>query len=187
MPPQHTLLTEPVLQLQQVSTLMSNNFDILNQQGEVVGIIVTSGSSLSRIFMGSRTLQVTEADGRPVVEIEDTVNFGRDTFELTDPDGHSLAHLRKRFTLFKQRVDMQLADGTTVEMHGGVLDFNFDFRIGQFVPALVTREWSGMGNALLGRSTYSVSFAADAPPHLRAVIIGGVIALDLIRAKQSSD
>lgn len=186
-PPQHTLLMEPVLQLQQVTSFMSNNFDIFNQNGEAVGIIATSGSAMSRMFMGSRTLQVTEADGRPVVKIEDTVNFLRDTFELTDPAGRPLAHLRKRFTFFKQRVDMHLADGTVVELHGSIFDFNFEFRIGQGSPAQVSRQWSGIGNALIGRSTYTLAFADDVPPHLRAAIIGGVVALDLIRAKQSSD
>lgn len=173
--------------MQQITTFMSNNFDVLDQHGEAVGVITTSGSVGSRMFMGSRSLTVTEVDGRPVLSLEDTVNFGRDTFELADAHGHPLAHLRKRFTFFRRQVDMHLADGTVVELHGSVFDFNFEFRVGEVVPARVTRQWAGLGNALLGRSQYSLTFTPDAPPHLRAAIIGGVIALDLIRAKDERD
>ncbi len=173
--------------MQQITTFMSNNFDILNQQGDVVGVITTGGSPLSRMFTGSRSLTVTEADGRPVLSLEDTVNFGRDTFELADPHGGPLAHLRKRFTFFRRRVDMHLADGTVVELHGSVFDFDFEFRVGELVPARVTRQWTGLGNALLGRSQYSLTFTPDTPLRLRAAFIGGVVALDLIRAKDERD
>lgn len=173
--------------MQQITTFMSNNFDILNQRGDVVGIITTSGSMGTRMFMGNRNLDVTEVDGRSVLSLEDTVNFGRDTFELTDAHGRPLAHLRKRFSFFKQRVDMHLADGTVIELHGSVFDFNFEFRVGEFVPARVTRQWAGFGNALLGRSQYSLTFTPDTPPRLRAAFIGGVVALDLIRAKDERD
>lgn len=186
-PPQRFLLEEPVLVMRQVTAFMTNNFDILDRQGEVVGTVITGGSTASRFFMGSRSLTVTEADGRPVLSIEDTVNFGRDTFELADPHGRPLAHLRKRFSFFASRVDMHLADGTVVELHGNVLSFNFEFRIGELVPARVSRQWSGFGNALLGRSRYMLAFEPDVPPHARAAIIGGVVALDLIRGKEDHD
>lgn len=173
--------------MHQVTGFMSNNFDIQNQQGQVVGMIATSGSAASRFLMGSRSLHVFEADGQPLLAINDTVNFARDTFELTGPDGEPLAHVRKRFSFFRQRVDLHLADGTNVELHGSVFDFNFEFRVGELVPARVSRQWSGLARGLLGRSSYVLSFAPDVPPRLRAAIIGGVIALDLIRAKESSN
>lgn len=172
--------------MQQVTGIMSNNFDIKDGRGEVVGIIATSGSVASRFFMGSRTLEVTEADGRPVLTVTDTVNFGRDTFELTSPDGQELAHLRKRFTFFRTRVDMHLADGTVVELHGSVWDFDFEFRIRNAVSARVSRQWAGIGRGLLGHSQYAVEFDPALPARLRSAIIGGVVALDLIRAKDDN-
>lgn len=182
-PPQRSLLTEPVLVMRQLSTLMSNNFDIRDAHGEVVGAVTTSGSVGSRMFLGSRNLAVTEADGRPVLTVTDTVNIGRDTFELADAHDQPLAHLRRRFTFLRRRVDMHLADGTVVELHGNAFDFNFEFRIGELVPARVSREWPGLGNALFGRSTYTVTFDSSAPPRVRTAVIGGVVALDLMRAK----
>lgn len=178
-----SLLQEDLLVLHQMSSFMSNNFHIENQHGQVVGVIHTSGSGFSRFFMGSRLLQVQEADGRPLLEIEDTLNFGRDTFELREPQGKPLAQLRKRFTFFRRQVDMHLAEGTIVELHGNIFDFEFEFRIGELVPARVSRQWSGLARGLLGRSTYVLSFATDVPPQLRAAIIGGVVTLDLMRAK----
>lgn len=172
--------------MRQITTFLSNDFDILDEHGGVVGRVATAGTVSSRMFRGNRNLTVTEVDGRPVVSLEDTMNFGRDTFELADAQGRPLAHLRKRFTFLKQRMDMHLADGAVVELHGSVFDFNFEFRLGELVPARVTREWSGLGNALLGRSRYLLNFDPEAPPHIRAAILGGVIALDLIRAKADS-
>ncbi|MGP6175637.1 LURP-one-related/scramblase family protein [Corynebacterium sp. A21] len=186
-PQQYSLLQEDLLVMHQMTGFMSNNFDIQNQQGQVVGVVSTSGSAASRFFMGSRSLHVFEADGRPLLGMEDTVNFMRDTFELSDPNGEPLAHVRKRFTFFRQQVDLHLADGTNIELHGSIFDFNFEFRVGELVPARVSRQWSGLARGLLGRSSYVLSFAPDVPSRLRAAIIGGVIALDLIRAKESSN
>lgn len=182
--PPSGLLDEPVLVMQQISSMMSNNFDISNGDGERVGYIETVGSAARRMVMGSRSLIVHEADGTEVVTVEDPVNFVRDTYTLATPDGKSLADVSKRFSLFRTQVDMHLVDGTVVELHGNVFDFNFEFRMGEATPASVTRQWSGIGNAFLGRSTYAVVFDPDASNTVRAAIIGGVVALDLIRRKE---
>lgn len=178
-----SLLQEDLLVLHQMRTFLNNDFHIETPAGQVVGVIDTGGSGTSRFFLGNRSLQVREADGRPVLGIEDTLNFGRDTFELTGENGEPLAHLRRRFTFLRRQVDMHLAEGTKIEMHGNIFDFEFEFRIGEQVPARVSRQWSGLARGLLGRSSYVLSFAADVPPRLRAAIIGGVVTLDLMRAK----
>lgn len=187
LPPRPSLLEEDALIMQQVTGIMSNNFDIMNQQGEVVGVIQTTGSAAARFLLGSRSLYVTEADGRAVLSVEDTVNFGRDTYELADATGQPLAHLRKRFTFFRRQVDMHLADGTVVELHGSIWDFDFEFRVGERMPARVSRKWAGLGRGLLGHSQYALQFEGGVPHHLRAAIIGGVVALDLIRAKDEKN
>ena len=62
--------------------------------------------------------------------------------------------------------------------------FEFEFRMGDRIPAKVTRKWSGAGNGYLGRSTYALIFDEEAPDEIRKVIIGGMVALDLIREKE---
>lgn len=181
------LLDQNTLVMQQVSSMMSNDFEILDEQGQPVGLVNTTGSLASRMVRGSRSLVVTEVSGEPVLSVEDSLNFVRDTFELSDAQGQPLAHLRTRFAFFRTSVDMHLADGTVVEMSGNIRGFDFEFRLGDRVPARVSRQWSGLGKALLGRSTYSVQFDPEAPRTVRAAIIGGVIALDLIRQKDKNN
>lgn len=181
------LLDEPVLVMQQISSMMSNNFDIANPDGDKVGYAESTGSVARRLVAGTRSLNVYDTNGQLVVSVEDPMNFVRDTYELSGPDGQELAHVRKRFAVFRRRVDMELADGSVIELHGNVFEFNFEFQLGGTTVATVTRQWSGIGNALLGRSTYSVLFEHETPAQLRAAVIGGVVALDLIRQKDSND
>ncbi|MDP9852475.1 uncharacterized protein YxjI [Corynebacterium lowii] len=82
-----SLLRHDHLVMQQVTNWTSNDFDILDEQERPVGRVHTSGSLLSRMMMGNRTLQVMEADGTPLVQLSDTVNFVRDTMEMTWADG----------------------------------------------------------------------------------------------------
>lgn len=171
--------------MQQVSNVLGNNFQIQDQHERPVGLITTTGSLGSRLVMGSRSLQVTEIDGSPVLSITDPVDLFRDTYELVDADGQPLAHLRRRFRFLRTQVDMHLADGTAVELHGNVGSLNYEFRFGDRIPARVSRQWGGLSRALLGRSRYLLSFEPDVPPWLRTTIIGGVVALDLMRAKDS--
>ncbi|WPF66069.1 MULTISPECIES: LURP-one-related/scramblase family protein [unclassified Corynebacterium] len=172
--------------MQQVTNWVSNDFDILNPEGQPVGRVVTSGSLLGRMMMGSRELLVTEVDETPVLRLSDTVNFLRETMDLFYPDGTPLAHLRQRWSFFRSRVDMHLADGRVVELHGSVWDYNYQFVVDEQEVVRVSREWGGIGRALMGHSRYHVEFAPGLPEELHATVLGGVIALDLLREKQRS-
>src|SRR5690606_26867992 len=179
-----SLLQQPVLVFQQTKNFSKNDFAILNGQGQQVGHVETGGSTMGRMFMGARELTVFDGPGNPIIQVKDTVTFGRDRMQILDGQGNLLADLVKRFTLFKMRVSVDLL-GEPIELEGNI--FGFDFQvIGQLgVMATVSRQWSGMGNALLGKSTYLVQLADGLAPAQRAAVIGSVIALDLIREKQS--
>lgn len=172
--------------VQQVSSFLTNNFEIYNPQGEVVLKINTEGSLGSRLVKGDRRFTLVDASDTPVMQVRDPMNFVRDTFEITDSDGTPIAHVRKRFTFFNKRMDIELAGGSVIEMHGNFLGFDFEFRMGDRIPAKVSRKWSGAAKGLLGRSTYAVIFDEQVPEDIRKVIIGGMVALDLIRAKENN-
>lgn len=72
------------------------------------------------------------------------------TFELSGKNGEPLAQLRKRFIFFRRRVDMHPAEGTKVEMHGNILDFECEFRIGEQVPARDVTAMVGPGAGAAG-------------------------------------
>lgn len=184
---QVNLFAYDTLIVQQVSSFVTNDFEIQNPDGQVVARINTEGSLGSRLLKGDRHFTLIDASGIPVLKVRDPMNFVRDTFEIDDPEGRALAHVRKRFTFFNKRMDLELPSGAVIEMHGNVFGLDFEFRMGDKVPAKVSRNWSGIAKGFLGRSTYALNFDREAPEDLRKIILGGMVALDLIRAKESNN
>ncbi|HIY22890.1 MAG TPA: hypothetical protein H9837_01075 [Candidatus Brachybacterium merdigallinarum] len=183
-----TLLRHDVLVMQQITGFMSNDFDILDETGEqAVGHVSTLGSGLSRFFGGSRSLLLSDVDGTQLLHVSDPFSLGFDRFVLSTADGATLAEVSSKFAIFSTRVGFSLADGTELDLHGNMLGFDFDFRVGEAVAARVSREWAGLSRGFLGHSRYVLSFDPTVPPHLRLAIIGGGIVLDLIRRKQSNN
>lgn len=179
-----SLLQQAVLVFQQTKNFSKNDFAILDGVGQQVGHVETGGSVMGRMFMGARELTVFDGPENPVLQVKDVVTFGRDRMEILDPNGGLLASLVKRITMFKTRVSVDLL-GEAIELEGDLWGFEFRFVGAHGVLATVSRQWSGMGNALLGKSTYVVQIAEGVAPAQRAAVIGSVLALDLIREKQS--
>ncbi|MFC7402830.1 LURP-one-related/scramblase family protein [Citricoccus sp. GCM10030269] len=172
-----------VLVLQQITGLLSNDFTIEDQHGEPVAQVHTRGSGLSRFFLGSRRFEITDLQDRLLFQVQDTVTFGRDRFQITDADGQSLAQIVQRITFFRKEVDVSVVDGTTLRLRGDLFGFDFEILAEERRVATVSRKWSGLGRALLGRSTYALELDPEMPETIRYATLGSVIALDLIRAK----
>lgn len=100
------LLTHDVVAMQQITTVLSNEFDILDASGGVIGRVVGTDSLGARLFTGPREFTLHEADGTPLLGIHDVPDFGLDTFALTRPDGGTVATLTKRLALFQTVVDV---------------------------------------------------------------------------------
>ncbi|WP_263311859.1 LURP-one-related/scramblase family protein [Brachybacterium atlanticum] len=180
------LRSHDTLVMQQVTGFMSNDFDILDGAGEhAVGHVTTTGSGVARFFSGARSLRVADADGTPLLRVEDPPGIGVDRFELSAPDGTPVAELRGRFSVFSTKVSMTLAVGAEPELHGDMLGLDYEFRYGEAVAARAAREWAGFSRGFLGHSRYVLAFDPTVPPPLRLAIVGGCIVLDLIRAKRS--
>lgn len=182
-----TLLTAHTLLFQQVTAMMSNDFAIQDGEGEVAGYVHTHGSLGSLLAKGSRHFTITDADDQPVLMVRDPLNFVRDTFVLENPDGTEFGQVRKRFTFFNQRLDINLATGETIELKGNLLGLDFDLTMQGSVMARVSRKWAGLAKGLLGRSTYALIFKPETSPELRKAIIGAMIALDLVRRKENNN
>lgn len=182
------LLSHDVLVMQQITGFLSNDFDILDETGEQpVAHVTTTGSGVSRLFAGSRSLDVADADGTPLLRVEDPVGIGFDRFTLSTPDGATLAEVTSKFALFSTRVGFTLADGTALELHGNMMGFDFEFRVGEAVAARVSRQWAGLSRGFLGHSRYVLAIDPTVPAQLRLALIGGCIVLDLIRRKKQNN
>ncbi|MBF0816939.1 hypothetical protein E4U02_10995 [Microbacterium paludicola] len=178
-----SVLTHDQLVFQQTRNFSKNDFAILDPQGQQVAHVETGGSALGRAFMGARELTVFDGPDNPLVQVKDVVTLGRDRMEILDGTGNPLASLVKRITLFKTRVTLDV-QGEQVDLLGDIWGFDFQFTGPDGVWATVSRAWSGVGNAFLGKSTYAVSLAPGLDAARRQIVIGSVLALDLIREKQ---
>ena len=180
------LLSQDALVMQQITGFMSNDFDILDGGGErAVGHVTTTGGGLSRFFSGSRSLDVADADGTPLLHVEDPFDIGLDRYELSHPDGAPLAEVQSRFTLFATRVSLTMADGGVLELSGDMMGLDFTMEMQETVAATVSRQWAGLSRGFLGHSRDVLAIEPTVPPQLRLAIIGGCIVLDLIRQKKS--
>lgn len=177
------ILRHDLLIMQQVTAFLSNDFEIFDPEGAVAGTIRTTGDGLSRFMLGSRSLDILDADGTEILHIEDPMDFGFDRYELSLPDGTSVATLRRRMSFLSTRMDVEITGGEALELHGEPLSFDFTFRAGDADIATVSREWGGLGRGLLGHSRYVLSFSPDLPWHARLPMLGCAVALDLVRAK----
>jgi uncharacterized protein YxjI len=179
------LVNQNILVLQQIRSFLSNDFAILDDQGRQVAAIHTEGSALSRMFAGSRELTVLE-NGNPVLRISDPPNLlARDTFTVQDGNGYPIARITKEFSFLTRRMRIELADGSQLLCEGRLFSLDFTITQGDAVAARVARRMPGVADVLLGHDRYLLSLAPDLPPLHRGAMIGAVIVIDLLRAKES--
>ena len=174
-----------VLVLQQTTGVLSNDFAIEDGQGRPIAHVHTRGSELGRMFMGSRQFQITGLNGATLFHVQDLATLGRDRYQVLDAGGTPIARIVQRFTLFTKQVDVEVADGTVLTLRGSLFEYDFQIMAGPTEVAAVSRQWSGLGRALLGHTTYVLRLDPAMPELVRYAVVGGVIALDLIREKES--
>ncbi|PLA34917.1 LURP-one-related/scramblase family protein [Corynebacterium amycolatum] len=197
------LLSHNSIVIQQIRNFMADDFDILDTEGHCIGKIETTGSTLSRMFMGSRRLTVSEPDGTPVFVITDPTDFTLDRYEVYYPDPHAtdtegkqqggaessrlLATIQQKFAFFKRRLEISIPGFANCEVDGDVWHYDATFKVNDIEVAQMSRKWSGFTNMLTGNERYVLQLKDDLPPQLRAAIIGAAIALDLMAKKAQSD
>ena len=207
LPPQQMryqgLLSHNNIVIQQIRNFMADDFDILDTEGNCVGKIETTGGTLSRMFMGSRRLTVSEPDVTPVFVITDPTDFALDSYEVYYPDPQAtssegkqqvgsdssrlLATIQQKFAFFKRRLEISIPGFAHCEVDGDVWHYDATFKINDIEVAQMSRKWSGFTNMLTGNERYVLQLKDDLPPQLRAAIIGAAIALDLMAKKARSD
>lgn len=174
-----------LLVVDQVTGFMSNDFAIRDSQGMQVGHIATEGGMLSRMFAGARQLAIVEPDGSLALRVYDTPTFGRDRFQLLDAHDQQVGEIVKEFTFFSKRLSINLATGDVLELSGSFFDYEFTVTgpVGQ--AAQVSRQWPGLAGGLFGYNRYVLGFTPGTPDFIKYPILGTVVALDLIREKES--
>lgn len=181
------LLNQDLLILQQFRGGLSLEFDILDDQGRVVGMVAGTEGGTRRFFLGPREFDVLDADGRRLAHLSDVRDFWRDTYEIVRGDGSRLATVARKVAFFSRRFSIALSTGEEFMVEGDLFSREFDV-VGANdggVVARASRERAGLAKALLGHDQYALCYPAGTSPDLRLAILGGVIALDLMRAKDA--
>lgn len=178
------LIDADALVIDQLTRLFRSDFEI-HEGDEVVGRITTQGSTMARMFGGNREFEVTEPDGTQVLRLRDVMNFmSRDTYEVLDGADQPLGTLRREFTLFAKKVSFLPADGgDPLEVRGSFFGYDYSILVRDEPVAQISRRWAGLATSLFGGQRYAVTFLPGASPRLRQVILGTVIAIDLMKAK----
>ena len=176
-----------VLHMQQTTSFMANDFEITDGEDRPVLRVRTTGSGASRFIMGNRSFVFEDAEtGRVLFAFEDVLTLGRDRMSMVDAEGLPLAHLRRETAFFRTRITGAVLDGTELEIVGNVWGMSFEVHARGRQIATVERRWAGLGHGLLGRSRYEVRLDPAMPPLVRCAVVGTVLALDLMRAKDQS-
>ena len=173
-----------VLTLQQVTSLLSNDFQVTDPDGRTVASVVTTGGGLGRMLMGHRSFDVVDGEGgRVLFRLADPATFGRDRYAILDAEGLPLANLVRELTFLRTSVSVEVADGTCFTVAGNLWDHDYAMSVGERPIARVTARFGGFRNVLAGRSRYELRLDPVMPPVVRCAVLGTAIALDLIRAK----
>ena len=181
------LLNQDLLILQQFRSGFSPEFDILDDQGRVVGMVAGTEGGARRFFLGPREFDVLDADGSRLAHLSDVRDFWRDTYEIVRGDGSMLATVTRKMGFFSRRFSITLSTGEEFMVEGDFLSREFDVvdANGGGVVAQASRERAGFAKALFGHDRYALYYPPGTFPDRRLAILGGMIALDLMRAKDS--
>ena len=177
------MLRENEVVVTQTKALGRDEFAIENAHGDVLGT-ARQTLKMSDLVKASRGVEVFDTGGRHVLSIEDPVDFIRDTYavHLVEPP-MQLARLTKRFAWIGAKFDVEIAGFPGVEIVGEVFQLNYTLTSQGREIARVDAEYSGMGRAMMGKTSYRVRIQPGLDERQHAAIIGIALAIDMRRAK----
>ncbi|MBB1569951.1 MAG: LURP-one-related family protein [Propionibacterium sp.] len=185
-----SLLNHDLLVVQQTRAGASTEFNIEDAQGALIGLVsCTQKSGVRQFFGGAREFDLLEVDGTRLAHLSDDRKIWRDTYTLLRADGSQLATVSKQAKLFSRRITTTLTTGEEllVESKGSFSDreLNITSNRSGNVVAQASRERVGFAEALRGHDRY-VLHVPSLSPELRLAILGTVVALDMMRAKEEA-
>ncbi|SIS40735.1 Uncharacterized protein YxjI [Corynebacterium appendicis CIP 107643] len=173
--------------ISQSKAIGRDEFSIADARGTQLGM-ARQTRKLSDLFKASRGVEVFDAVGALVLAVEDPVNLIRDRYTVYRADlqtgGHAeLAHITKRFAWIGAKYDVDIAGYPQVEIKGEVFQLNYALTSQGHPIARVDAEFSGVGRALMGKTTYRIAFEPGLDQNVHAAVIGIALALDMRREK----
>ena len=155
-----------------------------------------------RFFRLGEDSDITDEQGRPVLQVDGKVLSLHDRLVLRDPTGREVAEVHRRlvalrptyqisvggqdvaevrkhlFTPFGDRFTIDIPGPDDLEMTGDLLDHEFTVRRGGQTVATVSKRWLSL------RDTYAVDIA---PGEDDLLLLASVLALDLAKDRERRD
>lgn len=177
------MLKEPEIVVTQTKALGRDEFAIQTPEGEMLGT-ARQTLKMGDLVKASRGVEVFDASGAHVLSIEDPVDLIRDTYavHLVDPP-MQLARLTKRFAWIGSKFDVEIAGFPDVAVEGEVFQLNYALTSQGRPFARVDAEFSGLGRAVMGKTSYRVRMEPGLDERQHAAVIGIALAIDMRRAK----
>jgi uncharacterized protein YxjI len=155
-----------------------------------------------RLFRLGEDSDITDEQGRPVLQVDGKVLSLRNRLVLRDPEGREVAQVQRKliamrptyeisiagrraaevrkrlFTPFGDRFTIDVPGPDDMEMTGDLLDHEFTIRRGDQTVATISKRWFSV------RDTYAVDIAADQDDLL---LLASVLALDLAEDQERAE
>jgi uncharacterized protein YxjI len=120
-----------------------------------------SSRSTARPCGCAKTLIFEDAHGGELLKIQERMLRLRDTMEIEDPDGRSVATVKKAMiTPLRERWTVKVADGPDLDVQGNILDHEYAIEDGRTTVAEVSKKWFRVAD------TYGVEVAPGQNPVL---------------------
>ncbi len=151
-------------QLKQKMLAFGNDFWIQNAGGERVFRID------GKVLRLRNTMDLEDAHGTQLCRIQTRVMHLRDTMEIERPDGRRMALVHKALvTPLRDRWKVDVEDGADLEVHGNIVDHEYDIECDDRKVAEVSKKWFRV------RDTYGIQVAPSEDPVL---LLAVSVALD---------
>lgn len=189
------LLEHNLLVIQQVSSVVSDKYAIMDGNGNAVGRIVDIPDCFSAAF-GTSRFDVLDANGSVVLRMGDQFDFDFDfshvrmrdmpTYVLALSNGAFLASIVDRTGFVGRKLAIRPAAGPPLNVRGKTFDRDFEatFGDGGAVVGRVKREWAGVLKEAMGRDRYTLRIHPQAPWEHRLALLGGTLAIDALRMRE---
>jgi uncharacterized protein YxjI len=187
------LLTRDVLVINQKAKLieLTNEYRILDEDGEQIGVIRQEGQSMARKALRALTnidqflthrLSVYDGAGTKVLEMVRPRKFMKSTVEVSDGSGNPAGKIVQQNVIGKKRFDLE-ADGSSI----GSIDAQnwraWDFAIHDATGAEVgriTKKWAGiLKEGFTTADNYILNVTAQVTPKLRLLRVASAAGVDL--------
>ncbi len=88
------------------------------------------------------TLVLEDPSGRELLKIQERKLRVRDTMEIEDADGHTVATVKKAMiSPLRERFKVELAAGGELEVHGNIVDHEYEIERDGTKVAEVSKKW----------------------------------------------